>query len=108
MNRVDTSDEFRRSGRSLVTDPPGGYPPVSPVRDAVEDALFAALEPERDGVRCLLSRLTAGLGVQALVQGDRTFITVTLNGATETFEVPGDRLLDAFDHPYAYGATLQF
>lgn len=100
MNRVDASDEFLASGRSVITGT------RQPVRDAVEEALGAALEPERDGVRCLLSRLTAGLGVQALVKGDETFITVTLNGETETFPVPRDRLLDAFDHPYAYGATL--
>lgn len=97
----------RTPGVRLITDPVGGVA-TTPVRDAVEDALFAALEPERDGVHCLLSRLTAGLGVQLLVQGNRAFITVALNGETETFEVPGDKALDAFDHPYAYGATLEF
>lgn len=92
----------RTAGVRLVTD---ALAPA-PLRDAIEASLIAALEPDRDGVRCLLSRLTAGLGVQALVRGDDCYITITLNGATETFPVPAARLLDAFDHPYAYGATL--
>ena len=57
---------------------------------------------------CLLSRLTAGLGVQLLWDprnGD-TFITVTLNGDTETFPVDPFNAADAFQHPFAYGASL--
>jgi hypothetical protein len=107
MNRVDSSDAFRASGRSLVTDYYGNSPPVSPVRETVADALLAAAEPNRSGVTALLGRMSAGLGVQALVNGDgETFITIWLNGATETFPVPAAKLLDAFDHPYVYGATL--
>ena len=40
-----------------------------------------------------------------MANGD-AYITVTLNGETETFQVPNSKLLDAFDHPFAYGATL--
>lgn len=56
----------------------------------------------------LLSRMTAGLGVQLLWDprnGD-TFITTTLNGETETFAVDPREAGEAFKHPYAYGATL--
>lgn len=56
----------------------------------------------------LLGRITAGLGVQLLWDprnGD-TFITVVLDGETETFPVPPDQAREAFIHPYAYGATL--
>lgn len=105
MNRVD-----RAPGVRLITDHPGVRPPVSlehAAREAEADALLEAARPEHDVV-CLLSRLTAGLGVQALWSPSRseTYITVTLNGETETFEVPSDSLLDAFEHPYAFGATL--
>lgn len=58
-------------------------------------------------VECLRSRCTGGLGVQLLWLGaDRAAITVTLNGETETFEVHPRDAAAAFEHPYAYGATL--
>jgi hypothetical protein len=104
MNRVDRADGVR-----LVTDSPHVRPPVSPEHDREReiDALLEAAKPERDVV-CLLSRLTAGLGVQALWSptDGTTWITVVLNGATETFEVPGENLAEAFEHPYVFGATL--
>jgi hypothetical protein len=111
MNRVDQSDEFRASGRSLVTDHPAHRPPVSPEHQAREDEIDALLEaarPDDVEVVCLLSRLTSGLGVQALwaPENGTTHVTVTLNGETETFEVPPALLREAFDHPFAYGATL--
>lgn len=56
----------------------------------------------------LQGRVTAGLGVQLLWDprcGD-TFITVALNGETETFQVDPEDAGQAFIHPYAFGATL--
>jgi hypothetical protein len=95
MNRVD-----RAPGVRLVTDYPGVY-------EHDEDRVESLPEwPVPGKVECLLSRLTAGLGVQALVADGEAYITVTLNGATETFPVPPNSLLDAFEHPFAYGATL--
>jgi hypothetical protein len=106
---IDRSDDFTGS---LVTDPAGGYrPPVSPEHRAAEveaDALLASAE-DRPDVVCLCSRLTAGLGVQLLTTRDepvRAFITLTLDGQTETFEIDPSTALDAFQHPFAYGGTL--
>lgn len=111
MNRVDQSDEFRASGRGLITDHPAHRPPVSPEHQGREDEIDALLEsakPEQVDVVCLLSRVTAGLGVQALwaPADGSTHITVALNGVTETFEVDPANLREAFDHPYIFGATL--
>ena len=59
-------------------------------------------------VVCLMSRMTAGLGVQLLwcPITEQVAITLALNGELETFSVPTDSALEAFHHPYAYGATL--
>jgi hypothetical protein len=37
-----------------------------------------------------------------------TFVTCTLGGETETFEVEPASAWDAFEHPYCYGASLDF
>ena len=85
-------------------------------RELIEEAELALLDApaeltvagERQEIVALCGRLYAGLGVQLLWNretGD-TFVTVTLAGENETFEVPRDRAFDAFEHPYAYGATL--
>lgn len=78
---------------------------VEPVRrlEAV-----TSVAPPADIV-ALCGRITAGLGVQLLVEprkDGRAFLTLALDGKTETVEVPADRALDAFRHPYVYGATL--
>lgn len=76
------------------------------------DALPTIAEPERPTIEspvCLLSELRAGFGVQLLAEptlGGRSWITCTLNGATQTFEVAPGSALDAFRHPYGYGCTL--
>ena len=61
-------------------------------------------------VECLLSELRSGFGVQLLAEpmdeGGRSWITCTLNGTSQTFEVPSAKALDAFEHPFAYGCTL--
>lgn len=100
------------TGLPLVTD--RGYSPSQKAIDeyarAMEaDALLASAEPEYPtDVVCLASRMTAGLGVQALYvfSTGECAVTVTLNGETETFSVPRAELMAAFNHPYAYGATL--
>lgn len=79
--------------------------------DSAEQALLDSVEElsdEADNIMALASRYYSGLGVQLLWnrESGATFITVTLGGETETFPVPGDRAFDAFEHPYAYGATL--
>lgn len=72
------------------------------------DALLPRVETDPREIECLESRLTAGLGVQLLWNRETgsTFITVTLNGETETFPVDEDKALEAFEHPFAFGATL--
>ncbi len=100
----------RAPGVHLVTDAVGrrvAVPPVSPEHDG-DHLDFETDVPELVTV-ALKGRLTAGLGVQLLaepVKDGRTFITLALDGETETFEVPADRALDAFDHPFCYGGTL--
>jgi hypothetical protein len=96
-----------------VTDPPGGYPPVSPREDESEALLAAALEGVIHGVEdypvvALQGRITAGLGVQLLWSplDGQTYLTCTLNGECDTFAVPPEQALDAFAHPYSYGCTL--
>jgi hypothetical protein len=82
--------------------------------DTVEPArvLEAAtsVAPPADIV-ALCGRQNAGLSVQLLLAtGDaltsRTFVSLDVNGKTETIEVEPSSALDAYHHPYAYGATL--
>jgi len=100
----------RAPGVHLVTDSVGRVahtlPPVSP-GEPIEPFDFEAAEDPRELV-ALKGRITAGLGVQLLVdlRTSETFITLALDGETETFDVPSDRALDAFEHPFAYGGTL--
>lgn len=99
----------RVAGVRLITDPP-----VSPrvVTSVAPDANVDHLDFETDvpalELVALKGRITAGLGVQLLadVAQGRTFITLALDGETETFEVPAASALDAFDHPFCYGGTL--
>jgi hypothetical protein len=64
----------------------------------------------RDEVVALAGRMTSGFGVQLLWAPDSgaTFVTCTLGGETETFEVEPASAWDAFEHPYCYGASLDF
>lgn len=100
----------RAPGVHLVTDAVGrrvaDVPPVSPGL-LIEPFDFEAAEDPRDLI-ALRGRITAGLGVQLLVDllSRQTFITLALDGETETFEVPPSAANDAFEHPFAYGGTL--
>ena len=102
----------RASGVRLVTDSPHTRPPVSPEhdRDAEIDALLeAATSVLPTDVVALCGRQNSGLSVQLLTTTSddvRAWITLDVNGATETFEIEPKDALDAFAHPYAYGATL--
>lgn len=61
------------------------------------------------GIVAVRGRVTAGLGVQLLIEpwdAGRAWITVDVAGRTQTFEVPPGDANEAFDHPYAYGASL--
>lgn len=83
------------------------------LRDETDAILTAARLPEitttEPAYEVLLSELRSGFGVQLLAEprlNGRSWITCTLNGETQTFEVPAARALDAFEHPFAYGCTL--
>lgn len=57
----------------------------------------------------LCGRQNSGLSVQLLTttgEDVRAWVTLDLNGQTETIEVEPASALDAYHHPYAYGATL--
>ncbi len=100
----------RAPGVHLVTDPVGrrvaSVPPVSPGQP-IEPFDFDAAEDPRELV-ALKGRITAGLGVQLLVDllTSECFITLALDGETETLPVPAEKALDAFDQPFCYGGTL--
>jgi hypothetical protein len=89
----------RETAAAIAALPVVDEPPVSPeVVTAVPKHLCA-----------LRGRMTSGLGVQLLIEpfdSGRAWITVCLNGKTETFEVYPADANEAFEHPYAYGATL--
>jgi hypothetical protein len=61
-------------------------------------------------VIALAGRITAGLCVQLLVtagaEDRRAFITLVLDGETETYEVAPEHAMDAYRHPFCYGGTL--
>ena len=99
----------RAAGVRLVTDPVGGVATsVAPVDNVVEHLDFETDVPEIQVV-ALCGRQNSGLSVQLLttVGADvRAWITLDVNGQTETFEVEPSTALDAYQHPYAYGATL--
>jgi hypothetical protein len=99
MNRVD-----RIAGVRLVTDRPTvALPPVSPPIDvAINDDDFVP-----KGLRAWAGRTADGFHVQGLVDAEgQTFVTCYLNGVCETLEIPVDKALDAYLHPFAYGFTL--
>ena len=88
-------------GVQTIANHPGiALPPVSPAEPVeVVDA--------REDIVALHGRCYAGLGVQLLWNRatGQTFITLTKGERIETFEVPRDKALDAFVHPYLYGGT---
>jgi hypothetical protein len=105
MNRVDRSDAFAASGRSLVSDPPSSsirLPGRAHPGVALEDGDFV---PE--GLVAWAGRSENGFHVQGLVAADGAcFISCALNGAYQTFEVPRANAVEAYAHPFAYGCTL--
>ena len=91
MNRVDTSDEFRASGRSLAT-------------DRVE-VVERAAEPVWDDPNVLLRRDYAGLLVEIsyLPLTDIVVLNVAIGGEFHrAVTIPKDKAFDAFDHPFSY------
>lgn len=56
----------------------------------------------------LKGRMTAGIAVQLLWARDtgETFVSVTVGPKSQTFTVPAEDALDAFDHPFVYGCTI--
>lgn len=107
MNRVDRSDEFARSGRSLVSDSP-----FEVVAEGTYDADLDHLDFEPthivpDGLQVWAARMSDGFAVQGLVDGaGRTYISCALNGEYQTFDVEPEDAAEAFAHPFAYGCTL--
>lgn len=78
-----------------------------PVTDVVR--LEQAEDVDRPEIIALCGRQNSGLSVQLLTTvGDdvRAWITLDVGGRTETVEIRPQDALDAFQHPYAYGATL--
>jgi hypothetical protein len=78
---------------------------AEPVR-RLEAATIVA--PPADIV-ALCGRVNSGLAVQLLVttgEDVRAFVSLDVNGRGETIEVEPASALDAYHHPYAYGATL--
>lgn len=107
MNRVDRSDDFARSGRSLVSD--DGIDRIAQLdaADAVDHLDFVPEHIVPAGLVVWAARLNDGFAVQGLVDGaGRTYISAALNGQYQTFEVDREDAAEAFDHPFAYGCTL--
>lgn len=95
---------IRTDGIRTIAHPPQGFAPAPTGAQAFD---FTEVFGD-DEVIALMGRIVSGLGVQLLYRPNdgQTFITITLNGATETFPVEPANAGDAFWHPYAYGATL--
>jgi hypothetical protein len=57
----------------------------------------------------LLGRSFSGLSVELLFAptDGRTFVKVAIADREQTLEIPRDKAYDAFQHPFAYGCTLQ-
>lgn len=101
MNRVDRSEAFIRSGRSIVGDRAFATPPPPPPVDLSDDDLV----PE--GLRAWAGRSTNGIHVQGLIDAEgTTYVTVVFRGRCETREVPREKAIDVFEHPFAYGFEL--
>lgn len=99
MNRVDRSEAFIRSGRSIIGDRPA--PPAPPIVALDGDDFVPK------GLRAWAGRSTNGVYVQGLIDADgQTYVTVVFRGRCETREVPREKALDVFEHPFAYGFEL--
>lgn len=104
MNRVDRSDAYTRSGRSIIGDRVAPAPPPPPPVDLdIEDDDFVP-----KGLRAWAGRSTNGIHVQGLVDAEgTTYVTVVFGTQCETREIPNDQALDAFEHPFAYGFGIE-
>ena len=99
MNRVDRSRAYIESGMSVIGDRPGEARPPAPSVD-VDDSAFVPA-----GLKAWAGRFTNGIAVQGLVDDEgQTYISVVFGRQAVTFEVPRDRAVDAFDHPFSYPA----
>ena len=79
--------------------------------DTIQEPPLWPREQDSEDVPSLVSlreRITAGLAVQLLVNLEtrEAFITLAIDGRTETFPVPAEAANDAFAHPYCYGGSL--
>jgi hypothetical protein len=104
MNRVDRSEAYARSGMSIIGDRPGEGRTPPPVALDISDDDFV---PE--GLQAWAGRVTNGFYVQGLVDAEgTTFISAGIAGRNlhQTWEVPREKALDAFLHPFANGCTL--
>ena len=100
--------ENERFAREAACDIEFLVPVTTHERDA--DVHEAATSVAPSDVIALAGRITAGLAVQLLItpggEDRRAFITLALDGETETFEVAPEHAMDAYRHPFCYGGTL--
>ena len=113
MLHVDSSDEFRRSGRRLVTDRkhPNRFQTVSEQIAALPTALTEGPTeppPPPPKVLALAGRSESGFHVQLLWNADerQAYVTAVLDGKSQTFAVPNEHAMEAFNHPFCFGCTL--
>lgn len=107
MNRVDRSDAFARSGRSLVSDPRGTAAPAPPAPPVALDISDDDFVPQ--GLKAWAGRIANGFYVQGLVDAEgQTYISAGIPARSlhQTWEVAPEQALDAYLHPFAYGCTL--
>lgn len=92
-------DRFAREAAAEID----AVPTVEPSRALV------LVQSDRPTLVALCGRQNAGLSVQLLTtvgEDVRAFVSLDVNGRGETIEVAPEHALDAYHHPYAYGATL--
>lgn len=111
MLHVDSSDEFRRSGRRLVTDRPKDskrFQTVSEQIAALPTALTGEVEEPQPKLLALAGRSESGFHVQLLWNADerQAYVTAVLDGKSQTFAVPNENAMEAFNHPFCFGCNL--
>lgn len=94
----------RAPGVRLITDRPLAAP--APVIDTRVEAESIVFRPET--LVALMGRVNSGFYVQLIADTatGETWLTCSINGETDTFPIPSDKALDAFEHPFAYGCNL--
>ncbi len=88
----------RAPGVQLVTDPPRAAAPPPPTPDVALDD--DDITPR--GLRAWAGRVSTGIAVQGLVDGDgNTYVTVVVAGRCTTREIAPERALEVYLHPFA-------